>query len=50
MKWENGAKESHGFLPYSQLCALLGIQISPIYMQIQRQVEANPAEMKLLSL
>ena len=35
-------------MSYSQLCALL--EISPVFVQIQHQVEANPAEMNLLSL
>ena len=37
-------------MSYSQLHTLLEIQISLVFMQIQHQVEANPAEMNLLSL
>ena len=33
---------------YSQLGALLEIPISPVFMQIQHQVELNPVEMNLL--
>ena len=37
-------------LLYSQLRALLEIQISPVFMQIQHLVETNPADMNVLSL
>ena len=32
-------------MSYSQLCALLMIPISPVFMQIQYQIKANPTEM-----
>ena len=30
-------------MSYSQLCVLLEIQVSPVFMQIQHEVEANQA-------
>ena len=37
-------------MSYSQFCELSKIKISPVFMQMRHQVEANPAETNLLSL
>ena len=49
--WCQAFINSNVDMSYLQLCALLEIQIWPVFIQIsQYEVEANPAEMNLLSL